>query len=1157
MTTLAGEIISEAEPTGYTPSCDPRHWWEPHFNSKILERHWKKKVIEFLQRRYRIALVFIGLFTILWVVFFSIQLPVAPVGAEQHSYLTSDWLAIKSVTYSSGYIIGAVVLFFIILILLALTFWKHYRKIAQTLSVILSLILMSASCILVIALFFEQNSIGISTISLVAQFAISAIVVLVVYTLSRLGIWLSVILCFSYVVILETLTTVFSTVSNKHIFVANTTSNTNYVKLFTTATVGRLLFHICLNIAGVTTAYLSQIRLHDTFWRIGQCVLARRLLDLERDIEEKTIHSMLPRVFAEELLSARVQIPMMMVEEVQRTGKTMPTALRSILTPFKVCTMDRVSILYADIVEFTRFSSNLSAAELVGILNEIFSEFDELALKTKCEKITTLGDSYICVSGCPKPDSGHADNCVEMGISIVKSLEEYRERTNHPIQMRIGIHTGSVICGVLGTKRFKFDVWSRDVTIANCIESVGKPGRVLISSATKMYLSATYMTEEIVLSKSPPELQGLRLYYASRYRCRSLSIGSTSMAWKQRIREIESIGKGTKEEGNDVNPLEVSSEQPTNKSLRDVLRKRSSLPAEVPVDNVQPCNSLRDSLSRQSHLQRCASYTELANPRVQQEVVLDHKIVELMEAEKVNFESYFDPRLQFLTASFGDRELEARYRNYGRDLIDPQKGTGMEMELGFHLTKISYLIDVVALILIFILIMTGSAINLSGGSAFLSGQNPVYQSWLIVLVLGLATQSLILTCVIAIYAPHRFPKQFATISQIMINWYARSFVAILLIYYPMSMVIISLTRCYGSGFSSIEDLVHVQMSLYITIIVLICSINFMEVSYIAKIVGGALSAALTVCLLSAVHLQVCKSKLPFNETTSGSYGNRSVPIDTQHDILSNYYNRHVTPEAIILFLLILAILIVVNRMSEVSVRLSFIGRIEAAAEKQFTRQQKNQVEWLLFNIIPPHVALELRKTGKYSCNHDCVGIVFASIVNFSDITQQHSECEEESFRLLNRIFREYDMLLDQPQFSLVDKIKTIGSTYMAASGLNLPSTVERASHLVQIVNFALQLNNVLRKISILVPGFAFRLRIGFNYGPVTSGVVGSRKLMYDIWGDAVNVASRMESTGQVFKIHMPESCLEMLEQHVTWEFNRIVNVKGKGNMRTVFVTGRK
>ena len=1031
------------------------------------------------------------------------------------------------------------------------TYLKFYSKVAQVLSVMLTMVLMGVSCALAIALHLEQNYVGISTISFVAQFAITATVILVVYTLSRLKLWISTLLCTMYILVLEVLTgTLFGVVQSDYFSNNSTTTSghvarTSYTNFFHAAMIGRLFFYVCLNISGVTTAYLTHSRLHDTYWRIGQCVLAKKQIDSERDIEEKTIHSMMPKFLAQDLLDIRLQIPYIIKIEVNSLQDCVPPILKDIVIPFTVRKMSRVSILFADIVGFTKFSSCLTATELVGILNNLFSAFDILALKAKCETISTLGDCYFCVSGCPKADASHADNCVELGLQIIKFLEGYNK---HRIRMRVGIHTGSVLCGAMGTQRFRFDVWSHDVTTANRIESVCEPDRVLVSSSTKLYLSIKYTTEEAVNVKKLPELNQYRLFYVNRSRDKT-NIGHSKIAWRQRIRSIDSVTKGGELE--DTLNIEHTGD------ADQLIRRRPSIAPNTKEDEIQK-SSFRDSLSRQSRLQHCVSYADLANPQVEQQEIIDKKIVGLMNEEDVTFDSYFDSRLHLVWASFGNKYLEKQYRKYGRDVVDPQKNSMLGTELGFGLTKLSYLVDVVSLLIIFILIMAGAAINFSGLStdtAFTSGSAPLYQSWLIIFVVGVFIETCILVCVIAVYAPQRFPRKFAHYSFMMINWYWRSFIAIFLIYFPMTMVIISLTQCYGTGFSSLEDLLHVQMSFYITIVVLVSSINFMDVSYIAKVVGGILSASLTVCLVAGIHLQSCADKLPGNESSVDRVDNRSVTIDTQLVILRNYYNRHVAPEAAILLLLILCLLTVVNRMSEVSVRLSFLGRIKAAEKKQETQQQKNQVEWLLYNIIPSHVALELRKTGKYSCNHECIGVVFASIVNFSEFSNNSEE--EESFRMLNHIVREFDMQLNKPEYMHVEKIKTIGSTYMAASGLNLSRRSDPVIHLIQLIDFAVQLGKVLANKSFLTPGFSFLLRVGFNYGPVTSGVVGSRKLMYDIWGDTVNVASRMDTMGEVSKVHMPEYCLALLKDYIKWQPNQVVNVKGKGDMRTVFVTGRQ
>ena len=1110
--------------------------WSPRFHSQILERYWKVKAVEFLRRRYRVAVLFIALFSVLWVVFFSVSLPF---GGDQNS--TSDILSINSVSYSVEYIASGLAVFIISLGLLVLTFWRHYGKIATALSITLAFVLMTGSILIAASLNGDilisalkntttaKPPLAISTISFVTQFIISAVVILVVYTLSRLPIWFATLICTGYMIILELLGGL------PLIVISGPNLDKEQLNLFTHSFVARCLFHLCLIIVGFTTGYLSQVRLHDTFWRIAQCVLARKIIESERDVEEKTIHSMMPKLFAEELLSAEVQVAFILNREVGMGKEPLPPALRSVSAPFTVRRMSEVSILFADIVGFTQFSSNLSAFELVSILDEIFSNFDLLTQKYRCEKINTLGDCYFCVSGCPTEDNNHANNCVDMGLAIINSLAEFRNTTSHPIQMRVGIHTGSVLCGVMGTKRFKFDVWSRDVTIASQIESVGIPGRVVISSATLPYLSTgVFSVDEVTLSQPPTELANLQLYKVARRR----DVPGPSPTWKQRIRSIDS---------------QIKEETGTPSAER-----RSS----VQQPHAKLNNTLRDSLSRQNYLQHCASYTELADPSTGHQVVIDKRIVELMEEQQVNIDSYYDPQINLVTLSFDHHDLEQRFRNHGRD----RDGTGnLQTELGYQLAMRSYLINTLSLFVIFIIIMAATLINLTGGNAFIEGQ--LWLPWLLIFIEGLVVEGSIVVLAVAVYCPKLFPQRFAKIAQFSMNWIVRTVVSLILIYSPMAIVIFTLTQCYGSTELGLqEDFYYVQMVFYITIVVLICSISFMQVSYIVKLVASFLSAVVTLVLLTTVHLQVCTGAITNTTATTPAppkverLNKTSISPDDYHDLLLNYYTRHIAPEAAILFLLVLILLLIVNRMSELSVRLSFIGRMEAILRKQFARQQKYQVEWLLFHIIPPHVALELRKTGRYSRIHDCVGVIFASIVNFSDFsTSLRNDDDEQAFRLLNKIVREFDSLLDQPQYSSVEKIKTIGSTYMAASGLNIPpDKANSADHLVALIHFALQLGDVLRRVSILVPGFSFLLRVGFNYGPVTSGVVGSNKLLFDIWGDTVNVASRMDSTGYVFKIHMPEKCLELLKSHVVYDATtRVVKIKGKGSMRTVFVTGKK
>lgn len=1094
-------------------------WWNinPTFGSPIIESYWKKKVIEFLRRRYKIAVSLIGLFALIWVVFFSIYVPF-PLSPNSQN----EELAIFSVTYTSGYIIGAVTLLVSMFVLLALTFSRHYPKCAFALSILLSFILMACSWALPLAVFFTKSR-GVSTVSFVAQFALTSLVIVVMYTLSRLPLWLSTALGIVYIVILEVLISRF----------AYTVDEIRFMSLFHLTTATRCMFYVCLIVAGLTTAYLSQARLRATFTKIAQCVLSEKALELEKQLAETTILTMMPKPFADELCKLEVQLAFMLKQQADQQQYTQQCSspwLQSIPTPFTVRSVDNVSILFADIVGFTQLSSNMKAVELVGILDEIFSTFDELVTQHHCEKVNTLGDCYFCISGCPEPEVAHADNCVHMGLAILEALKQFRAKTAIPIEMRIGIHTGSVLCGVMGNKRFKFDVWSKDVSIANRIEALCLPGHALISETTRANLLESFHLEELSTSNPVTSAEQLRLFTVQGLHNDILPVLLSSVEQYGSPHTVETLS-------------ELESQQTSTAAYQSGIANRLAVlccpqnqedTVELELRPIYHSDSIVDIFSRQSQIQKCRSYAELSGTAVVEATSdSDRRIVQLMEEGNVDFESYFNRYLKLLSLQFHDSDLEKIYHNHGRDLDD---GSGGEMaKLGLRLSKQSYLMDTCALLFIFVMVMTGTAITLSNDVSF----QQFFVTWLALFLFGLVVELTVICHVLVVFRPNWFPLCLVKyVDYVIMNWYVRTLIALFFIYYPMAAVFVSISHCSTQDFTyaSLINLTYVQTSLLVTVIVLVSSILFMDTSHIVKMIGGIVSCVTVVVMTSFVQLRVCDK----------TYNISSV--------VSDYYSRHLAPESVILLFLILIILTVVNRMSEVSVRVSFLGCVEAAARRRRTRQLKSQAEWLLHNIIPPHVARRLREVGHFSQNHECVGVLFASIVNFNEYYEQSGETEE-SYRVLNRIVSKFDSLLDLPHFQSVEKIKTIGSTYMAASGLNLPEGSHRGvDHLVSLIDFAIQLEEVLKTINRQTAGFAFSLRVGFNYGTVTSGVVGRRKMLYDIWGDVVNVASRMETTGLKGRIQMPEQCLALLSPFVVQLGNRTVQVKGKGDMRTVFVT---
>jgi adenylate cyclase 9 len=117
-----------------------------------------------------------------------------------------------------------------------------------------------------------------------------------------------------------------------------------------------------------------------------------------------------------------------------------------------------------------------------------------------CEKIATLGDCYYCVSGCPEPREDHAKSCVLMGLAMISAIEEFDADNKEEVDMRVGVHSGSVNCGIVGTRKFKFDIFSNDVTLANKMESTGKPGYVHITETTHSLLK----TDEFHFEEGSP-----------------------------------------------------------------------------------------------------------------------------------------------------------------------------------------------------------------------------------------------------------------------------------------------------------------------------------------------------------------------------------------------------------------------------------------------------------------------------------------------------------------------------------------------------------------------------------------------------------------------------------------------------------------------------
>jgi class 3 adenylate cyclase len=156
---------------------------------------------------------------------------------------------------------------------------------------------------------------------------------------------------------------------------------------------------------------------------------------------------------------------------------------------------DDVTLMFADIVEFTRLSSTLSPAELVGVLNDVFTAFDGLVERYGLEKVKTIGDAYMVVGGLPEWSEDHTARVAAMALDLAEAVGRIESAARLGIAFRIGIHCGPVVAGVIGTKKFIYDIWGDTVNLASRMEAHGVPGRVQVTHAVMERLADTYRFE--------------------------------------------------------------------------------------------------------------------------------------------------------------------------------------------------------------------------------------------------------------------------------------------------------------------------------------------------------------------------------------------------------------------------------------------------------------------------------------------------------------------------------------------------------------------------------------------------------------------------------------------------------------------------------------
>ncbi|KAL1517439.1 hypothetical protein ABEB36_001204 [Hypothenemus hampei] len=869
-----------------------------------------------------------------------------------------------------------------------------------------------------------------------------------------------------------------------------------------------VIFLTCFNGFGLYFRHLNEIVQKKSFLDRRACIVKTLEVSEEKEQEEQLMASIIPAPLINKVRENYLKIR----ENYNKFGKIAAEKAEDLLEVH-----EGVTILFADIVNYTKMTKKLKINALLEILNELFGQFDDASDNLKVIRIKFLGDCYYCVSGLPpEPPGNPAEACVDLGLKMIKIIADVREKNDLDIDMRIGIHTGRTISGIIGKVKHQFDIWSKDVDIANKMESEGKPGKVHITSTTKALLEKEY---DITPTNK----------------------GETVLQFKQNNLQTYIVSPTQEFLDEDATAPQMSFPRVS------MYRKNGAPPLGLDYDDNSPTIIERNNneLDRDG---RRFTYNQIRRPSyrfredrwgkadVKRRTAFMSGNAKRFIERSSKVDSEMEDTIDGMSFSKKDQYTSKETEISGLMIFKDKKNELEYVKMRDPMFKYYVLSQVVLIVCLYFI--QNLTLN---GRAWLRYEFIASQMIFVVVLVPLAWTH---------YLHLKYRTEFKDIPPsnvilrnlyktsrfIAYNFWARWSIYTIIWILFLACVFMEVWFCHNEG-----ETYHCNVPWHITesgALLLIMTFLFLKIFIWIKLAYGLITTvAYSCCVLYYI---------PY--------------VFENSEIFNPYLSPHITHILTMVFLL--CTLHSIDRQTDYMNRLDFLWTTKLLNQKRKATEQQIVNLNMLLNILPRHVAkiyLDVNDERKvddlYYEEHKHAAVMFASMI----CEEVFKEDEMAFLKLMNQYITIIDTLINRKEFGKIEKIKIAKWTYMAACGLTMPGendtsidTHHTSSTLEVLLNFASTMFKQFKKQNNLIA--QVHLRIGICHGPIVAGVVGSKKPLYDIWGDAVNMASRMDSTGSPGKIQVLETTAAEIEKlGYQCECRGVTEVKGAGDVSTYFV----